>query len=605
MATPPPPPPGSAGNSGGPPTTPAVPSPAPGKLYDPQGNDISQAQPKPDPVKEVQSLKPSVDPGGYVSGFDVDPGHVWYTSYLIRNHQSDFHKAPKYLLDALEGHKHVCGIGSGPSEFVQQYNAVTALYLEVWAKAVVAVGGVSTGLTITANNYVSAEYASHPSWGAPTTLKAVPEVIRTPPPYGKVADLGWGGGDGGGAWGDRIIDNVMGEVGRALHWLLEQALRRALRHGKVADITPGGNDDDLPKVAALWRKVAEDAEKSGRDLDAAIGYLRDPGPSPVSGEWQAAMGQFTGSLWGTRPWGKNAPSPVSQGYRWKHMSGQQPVLQILIDTARKIADLLDRFADAVRAVRKVIEQVYIQAAKDCMELDNFKGAAEDIFRLVIGNVVGLAEQFIENIDTPKLDSGVNRYNADTQVLAQQMKGLTDALEEARKSVPTFLAEEARAQSIGARSIEGYEPKHNWTVPGDSASNHTYPIDLANQEDMKVGTQTTHPIDRHVALNPEQLQQRMRDQHPPAASSFTDLTSAQRFVQSTIDRNEAEITQKLTANPTGQFVLPKTPFTDVTGSTVTSATGLPADTHNVIVRIQGVDDGRVPPFIVVTAFPESP
>lgn len=152
-----PPPPGGGsgnGNGNGQPNVPAVPSPSPGKLYDPQGKDISQGQPPPDPNKQVQDLKPSVDPGAYAGGFDVDPMHVWYTSYLIRNHQTAFDKGPRRLLSTLEGHERVCGVGSGPEAFERAYDDISGRYLEVWAAAVAAVGGVSAGLTITANNYV-------------------------------------------------------------------------------------------------------------------------------------------------------------------------------------------------------------------------------------------------------------------------------------------------------------------------------------------------------------------------------------------------------------------------------------------------------------------
>ncbi|MEU4066037.1 RNase A-like domain-containing protein [Streptomyces wedmorensis] len=604
MATPPPPSPGSGnGNGSNQPTVPAVPSPAPGKLYDPDGKDISQAQPPPpppDPVKEVQGMKPSVDPGG----FDVSPTHVWYTSYLIRNLQTAFNRPPGRLLDALDDHKHVCGIGSGPSAFVAAYNEISALYLEVWALAVVAVGGVSTGLTITANNYVRAEYASIPGGGAPTSLKAVPDVIRQPPHYGRAADLGWAG-SGGGSWSNGIIDNVMGVVGRALHWAFQQALKRALRHGKVADITPGGDDKELPDVAAAWRQIATDAAQSRRELNDAIDYLKTPDAGVANDEWRAAVGQFSTSLWGTRSWGKNHPSPLApDGYKWNHSVGDQPVIRILTDVANAIADLLDRFRKEVTDVRDVIEKVYIQAAKDCMELDNFKSAVDDIVRLITGNVVGLAEQFIENLDTGKLDAGVNTYNANTQALAAEMRALRVKLDAAKLAVPSFQAEEARAQGIGARTITGFAPEHRWTVPGDSATNHAFPIDLANQEDAKTGSQSAHTIDRHVGKTEEQLKQRMLEQHPPAASTFPDLATAQRLTQATIDANNAEIFQKLAQGSTDSFVVTtKAPLTEPTGKTTSSANGPVIDAHNVAVRIQPVYDGRKPPFIVVTAFPE--
>ncbi|MEU4081743.1 hypothetical protein DEJ45_30140 [Streptomyces venezuelae] len=604
-----PPPPGGGsgnGNGNGQPNGPAVPSPSPGKLYDPQGKDISQGQPPPDPNKQVQDLKPSVDPGAYASGFDVDPMHVWYTSYLIRNHQTAFDKGPRRLLSTLESHERVCGVGSGPEAFERAYDDISGRYLEVWAAAVAAVGGVSAGLTITANNYVKAEYASNPALGTPTSLKPVPDVIRTPPSYGKAPYLGWRTGGGGGNFAERIINKVLGEIGNAIQGLIREAMDKALNHGKVGQITPGGDDLELPKVRDAWRQISNDAKESGKNLDDAIAYLRNPDAAAV--EWQSAMHQFTASLWGTASWGKNAPSPVAQGYDWKHPTANQartPVLQILIDIAWKIADILQLFTKEVEDIRGVIEQEYLQAAKECMELDSVKDFLKDVGSLLLGGPAGLAKQFLDNLDEGKLNAGVDKYNNNTHQLADQLNAFRPVLDEARRSVPSYQAEEARAQTVGARTIEGYETTHNWTVPGDPKTNHRYPIDLANQEDMKVGNQTAHAIDRHVGLTPEQLQRRMRDASPPSASSFYDLTSAQSYVQTAIDRQTTEIAQKILADVNGQYVF-KVDFSPaVTGVTVDSPTGAASPVHNVKVRLQFTDDGRQPPFIVVTAFPDKP
>ncbi|MCX4979674.1 RNase A-like domain-containing protein [Streptomyces sp. NBC_00572] len=607
MGMPPPPPVGGSGN--GQPNVPAVPSPAPGKLYDPQGKDISQGQPPPDPNKQVQDLKPSVDPGGFAGGFDVDPPHVWYTSYLIRNHQTGFHQAPQRLLGTLDGHPRVCGVGSGPEAFAKAYEDVSGRYLDVWAAAVAAVGGVSAGLTITANNYVKAEYASNPALGTPTSLKPVPDVIRTPPSYGKAAYLGWRTGGGGGNFAERIINNVLGQIGNAVQGLIREAMDKALNHGKVGQITPGGDDLELPKVRDAWRKISDDAKESGKNLDDAIAYLRNPDAAAV--EWQSAMHQFTASLWGTASWGKGGNSPVAHGYDWKHppsgQQGRRPVLQILIDIAWKIADILQLFTKEVEDVRDVIEKEYLHAAKECMELDSVKDFLKDVGSLLLGGPAGLAKQFLDNLDEGKLNTGVDKYNNNTHQLADQLNALRPVLDEARRSVPSYQAEEARAQTVGARTIEGYETTHNWTVPGDLKTNHRYPIDLANQEDMKVGNQTAHAIDRHVGLTPEELQRRMRDASPtpPRASTFYDLATAQHYVQAAIDRETAQIAQKILNDENGNLLFTVDFSPAVTGVTVTGPNAQPVPVHNVKVRLQFTDDGRQPPFIVVTAFPETP
>ncbi|WP_234439296.1 MULTISPECIES: WXG100 family type VII secretion target [Streptomyces] len=204
------------------------------------------AAPPPDPVKEVQGMKPSVDPGGFPSGFDVSPTHVWYASYLIRNLQTAFNRPPGRLLDTLDDHKHVCGIGSGPSAFVAAYTEISALCLEVRALAVVAVGSVSNGLTITANNYVRAEYASIPGGGAPTSLKAVPDVIRQPPHHGRAADLGWAGSGRGAGRGGSARERVPQDL---------SAL--AERSG------PGG-------APGVWREIADHVDAWPRGVDAKL-----------------------------------------------------------------------------------------------------------------------------------------------------------------------------------------------------------------------------------------------------------------------------------------------------------------------------------------------
>lgn len=90
--------------------------------------------------------------------------------------------------------------------------------------------------------------------------------------------------------------------------------------------------------------------------------------------------------------------------------------------------------------------------------------------------------------------------------------------------------------------------------------------------MKVGNQTAHAIDRHVGLTPEQLQRRMRDASPPSASSFYDLTSAQSYVQTAIDRQTTQIAQKILADVNGQYVFTVDFSPAVTGVTVDSPSG---------------------------------
>ncbi|MGW7171209.1 hypothetical protein ACWGH3_39400 [Streptomyces sp. NPDC054884] len=99
--------------------------------------------------------------------------------------------------------------------------------------------------------------------------------------------------------------------------------------------------------------------------------------------------------------------------------------------------------------------------------------------------------------------------------------LKPALEEAKRSVPTYAAEEARAEVFGARSLNDFKTEHQYIRDADE-KNHFYALDLAGQE----GIHNSHVIDKHVGKSDEQLAQRLRDQQilrdgtvrPLAASS---------------------------------------------------------------------------------------
>ncbi|MCX4969439.1 hypothetical protein OHA98_32725 [Streptomyces sp. NBC_00654] len=593
------------------PQAPGLPEPSPGKLVDPQGKDISQhdtGSAKRALVKEVEDLRPAAGPGpGPGGGFDVQPPHLYYTSYLIRNLQFAFKEHPDRLLDSLRGHGHACGTGRGPSAFTTAYDKVCRLYLQVWAKSVVSIGGASVGLTMTSNNYVAAEYASNPQAGPPPAPKALPGVISRAPSYGDVTGLGWHDGGGGGPLGDQIVDGAAEIVSFIGKMLLRPILKYALRHGRVAEITPGGDDSELPKVAQAWRQIADDARKSGGDLDGAIGYITNNAPG--QDEWQGAMHQFCSSLWGTTPYG----NANLHNRSWKHDGRQQPVLSVLSDSAREIARALDEFKTKVSRVRQEITDVYKQAAKDLVDHESFKSAGETIFKVVGANIVGLAEQFIENIDTNRLNAAVDAYNRETEALADILLALEPALNEALLSAPTYEAEEARAQAIGARALDEFKQPAKYTVPGGSATAHAYPIDLANQENMA----GSHPVDKHVGKTDEQLQQRLRDDlkangeiRPSAASTYATLADAQQITQAVIDKESPRIAAWLAGNPPGNTLpLPHydAPDDAVTGRTVPKTGphtyGAPTYATGAKVILRRLPGSNPPSFVVLTSYPD--
>ncbi|GCB45609.1 RNase A-like domain-containing protein [Streptomyces sp. NL15-2K] len=614
MATPAPTPSPTGGTSSSGGSAP-TPQPSPGGLTDPGGKNISRQDTnsaRQQRADELAAVKPAAPPGNLV-GFDVQPQHVHYASYLLRNAQHDFSDRAKSLVDTLDGYAHAVGCGTGPEAFAKAYAEAAALFLEVWSRATEGVGGAAVGLTVTANNYAQAEQATAPL--APAVAKKnPPAVIKNAGAGGPVAELGWGNAPAGDGWGNAIIDEVSGALSVVGDEILRPILQHALRHGKVADITPGGDDIDLPKIAQAWRQAGKDAKKSADSFDDAIAYLTNPAPG--NDEWQSAMKQFCSAIWGTTAWGKE-----HHNYKWSHDDGRQPALDVLQDSARALATACEGVSAEVTKVRSTITDVYKDAAKKTFDVGGVLDALKKVAELPV-----IAAEFIANIDTGRLNHAVDSYNSEIDALGDDLTKLKAALEEAKRSVPTYAAEEARAETFGARSLNEFKTEHKYTTDTDE-KNHFYPVDLAGQE----GIHGSHVIDKHAGKTDEQLAQRLRDQQivrngqvrPDASSSFTDMPSAQRFTQAALDDidNAARIEQwiegveRRAANnpnydPNRSTIDPPVTlsFNQVTGSTVSRADydahGLQAqasDTHGVDVVLRyrkGID----PPFVVLTSMP---
>ncbi|MBD0745551.1 hypothetical protein BG418_28345 [Streptomyces sp. CBMA152] len=126
------------------------------------------------------------------------------------------------------------------------------------------------------------------------------------------------------------------------------------------------------------------------------------------------------------------------------------------------------------------------------------------------------------------------------------------------------------------------------------------------------------------MTDDQLAQRLRDQtNAPAASSFTDLASAQKFTQAALNDHDNAIridewlqgVEKKKKNnpnwdPNNSSIQPQIKFTfnEDTGSTITRADydahGMGATatkTRSVQVALK-YKEGMDPPFVVVTSMP---
>ncbi|WP_254075844.1 RNase A-like domain-containing protein [Streptomyces sp. P3] len=549
-------------------------------------------------------MKPA--PPGNIVGFDVQPQHVYYASYMLRNAQYDFAGQATKLVEGLDGHEHAVGCGTGPEAFAKAYADTAVLFLEVWNRTTEGVGGAAVGLTVTANNYLRADHTLHPLTPVLAT-KNPPDVLKSARASGPVAELGWGNAQGEDGWGNAIIDEVSGAVAAVGAEILRPILSHALRHGKVADITPGGDDSALPEIAKAWRQAAKEAKTSAEAFDDAIAYITNPATG--HDEWQSAMKQFCSAMWGTSDWGKE-----HHGYKWAHKEGKQPALDVLQDTARDVATACDGVSAEVTKIRSTIVDVYKDAATKTFAVKSFKDLLE-----LIGELPALAAEFITNIDTGRLNSAVDSYNREIHGLGDGLTKLKPALEEAKRSVPTYSAEEARAEAFGARSLNDFKGQPLYTVAGEEKDNHFYTVDLANQE----GVHGSHVIDKHVGQSDAQLVNRLRDQPGiTAASTFTDLATAQKATQSAMDEigpsntpanagkpntgvNNPEKIEKWLSRPrsdSSKLELDPVEFDYVTGRTIPSGSTTAHETHSVKVILK-YKNGIDPPYVVLTSMPK--
>ncbi|WP_157857466.1 RNase A-like domain-containing protein [Streptomyces yerevanensis] len=487
---------------------------------------------------------------------------MYYTSALVRDEQFTFHKAADLLVEDVH-YRQAAGKGEGADDFAAAYDDVAKLFLQVWAKSVQSVGGVSLGLTNTANNYMAADWHSRGMYGPPP--RRDPPVGVGKVSYGPVASIKWTGtGDGT----DMAFFAGIGEVPDFLADLIKPAVEEGLRLGKTHEITPGAETGDLRSIGNAWEAVGKAAQKSAGNFTDCIGYLTDGG----NGEWQSAMNGFCQSIWGTTAWGGrrdedgNAVPPSQPGGRdWRTNfketpANRRPIIEVLTKTGDAMKLAFHDVADAADKCRETTQRLAMEATKatvrefvpDSFSLDEFtKMAAVLTFADVVLT-------FRSHMDKSGANQAVEACHKAFHDGADRLRKLLPELHEAFLSAPTYEAEEARAEAFGARSLTEFKDGHSWSTPGD-AERGVYKVDLASTEWLE----NSHTLSKHVGLDDNQLAQRLRDdlKKPPRpgtewphgqpkvgnASSFADLESAQKMTQYNIDQN-ADTIQKWLSDP---------------------------------------------------------
>ncbi|TQK52439.1 hypothetical protein FBY35_2874 [Streptomyces sp. SLBN-118] len=562
---------------------------------------------------------------------DVKPSDLHRVSGGFASQQPLHNQAAKTLLTDLQKHPDAGGYGTAAQAFASAYVKVGNRFLDVWARSVESIGGAAVGFTTTANNYSKAEAAADPSGKKQPVVQPVPNVIDKAPSYGAVTDLKWGDDDGGDGWLRSILECIPEIV-----WdLIRPVLKDAFRWGKVADVYPYPQQHYLNDLSKAWRNMNMSLSITESGLTGLVSSITQQSNS----EWHDAMRQFCSSLWGTTAWGTS-----TAGYEWKHDTASSastgathPVMTVLFDTAKEVSDQLYEFAQAAVDLNGKVWDIYMEAVReavgkidlsDGLDMDDVKegakSAVKNIGRFMKGVATGAAELSVEitlNIDTPALNAVVEAYNTRVNALVPKLNALIPPLDEAFRAAPTFQAEDARAQAFGARALNDFKRKHHFTVPGQDPDHIYYPMDLANQE----GLYDSHPIDKHVGLTDDQLRMRLRDQPgAPAASTFKDLASAQRFTQAALqnDANENRIADWIDGvkkrqqnnpnyDPNRSEIQPPVylEFPGQTTGTSVSRDDYAANGMNAKVETKSwvqvrliYKEGLEPPFIVLTAMP---
>jgi len=540
---------------------------------------------------------------------DVTPTILYGVSGNVALQQDALHKGANNLLEELQRYPDAGGYGTAAWAFASSYKEVGNRFLEVWAKAVVSVGGVAVGFTTTANNYAAADAATHPSGNQTPMHQAPPVVIDSPPNYRSVTDLKWADLD----HGQSIYEKALEGLEAGILALLRPLLEHACRWGKAAEILPLPDYVGLDKISKAWQQIP------GVTLMTVEGNLTGTMASitdQANTEWYVAMRQFCSAIWGTSDWGKER-----EGYSWAHDKARpgggmsHPVFAVLVDTCDALSDALRAWAEAAETARDDLRRIFHEAVMKALpHIDVSDGIGmkdvKSFGKGLLNMGKSLGKGIILEIDEEAMNATVEAYNNKVNRQIPELRKTLKALDEAYLSAPEFDTQTARAEAFGARALTDFKGDPLYPVPGDDESNHRYPVDLANQE----GVSGAHVIDKHVGKSDAQLEQRLRDQQrlypdgtvrPIAVSTFNNLPEAQKYTQAVLDdpRNQQKIQNWLNQNPdpTRSTKNIGLDFPHPVGRSWKRGDSGAHDSDKVLVTLRPRPGGH-PPYVVLTAMP---
>ncbi|MGW1790783.1 RNase A-like domain-containing protein [Streptomyces tubercidicus] len=553
-------------------------------------------------------------------GFDVEPDDLYAVSRNVAEQQDAYHQHAKQLLSGHSEYQASGGGGNAAAAFGAPYNKAASSVLHVWGRSVASIGGVSTGLTVTANNYVKAEEATNHKSSGSSANEHPPSVIEKAPNYPEPPSIYR---DATAEGVDDFLDDLPAIEDAIQHVLLD----RFKGFAKVAENLPLADSDELRALADLWHTAAQKHTDAGTEFSTQIAGITNT----QNDEWQAAMHTFCRSIWGTTAWGSD-PNRPSDGYIWGHgkkpgphgpdhrNATSRPILEVQRDSAKKLADSCEEWADAADDARRKLKQIFVQAVKDTIKEIIGDFDVVEKAKLMLMGMNEIAAIFLQKLDQGAIAQAMEKYENRAHTIGESLTNLKDPLAEAARSAPTFAAEEARSEAVGNRALHEFKPDHTWNVPDDDKSKHAYPIDLASQEEKQAGNPNSHahPIDKHVGKTDEQLTQRLRDDlrpngkiAPTSSSTFKDMHDAQKFTQGNIDDNEQRIREWLSSSPPSSSLSIESQGAgnEITGRSVSKQDYMsqgddakPQNAHGVQTILR-YEPNMTPKFVVLTSYPK--
>ncbi len=383
-----------------------------------------------------------------MTGFSVTPAEIAQAALEFARGQHQLNSSWSALGTALEGQAGMAGDDGYARTFDSRYQRGAEAAWAAFAKAFDALGGISAGLTQTANNYLKADH--HSTIGA-----AGPPAVVGP----------------AGAWAGVVcipaIDAAIGPGEPGLP-------------GPLARFWPGAHPNQLRAAAAAWRAAGSAAEQAAGRLNTVIGSLTDVN----DGADQRAIEGF---------WAKV--------YR---IGDPHTVLAGLPMLCSALAEACDRYAAAVDHARSVMKWA-LAGAGIAIGVTSIVGAGATIFTLGASDAGAGAADAAEAaaILAPQADAAAAAVASEMD--AAVAADLVAAVEAATSATPAVELVEAETTEVGQALDEELTQSEDGKPPEPAASYAEKIDNILNPGGQPIGEPGSSPACRLVG-DQEQLDQ---------------------------------------------------------------------------------------------------